>query len=77
MANLNSSKKNIRKSHRREKRRQRILEAIKKLTHSSGGLTSKTQKLIDKAAKEKTIHKNRAASLKSKLVKRSIKSSKD
>ncbi len=62
---------------RRGKRRQRVLEAIKKLTRSASGLTPKVQKLIDKAAKEKVIHKNRAAQLKSKLVKRSTKFSKD
>jgi len=77
MANLNSSKKNIRKSRRRGKRRQRVLEELKKLTRSASGLTPRIQKLIDKAAKETVVHKNRAAKLKSKLVKRSTNSSKD
>lgn len=70
MANLPSSKKNIRKSLKRRKKNHNILEKIKKAMSKSGTSVSKTQKLIDKAAKEKIIHKNRAADLKSKLAKK-------
>ena len=70
MANLPSSKKNIRKSLKRRKKNRNILEKIKKAMSKPGTSVSKTQKLIDKAAKEKIIHKNRAADLKSKLAKK-------
>lgn len=70
MANLPSSKKNIRKSLKRRKKNRNILEKIKKAVRKPGVSVRETQKLIDKAAKEKIIHKNRAADLKSKLAKK-------
>ena len=70
MANLPSSKKNIRKSLKRRKKNHNILEKIKKAMSKPGTPVRQTQKLIDKAAKEKIIHKNRAADLKSKLAKK-------
>lgn len=70
MANLPSSKKNIRKSLKRRKKNHKILEKIKKAMSKPGTPVRQTQKLIDKAAKEKIIHKNRAADLKSKLAKK-------
>ena len=70
MANLPSSKKNIRKSLRRRKKNKNILEKIKETLQKAKGLTPEIQKLIDKAAKEKVIHKNKASHLKYLLVAR-------
>lgn len=70
MANLASSKKNIRKSLKRKKKNRNILEKIKKAMGKPGTAANQIQKLIDKAAKERIIHKNRAADLKSKLAKK-------
>lgn len=67
MPNIASAKKNLRKSRRRQKARRAVVEKIQKLLKMKAGERGKTQSLIDKAAKRKIYHKNKAARLVSKL----------
>ena len=70
MANLKSSKKNVRKSAKRRTKNVAVLRKIAKAKKSSQPLSSLTQKLIDKAVKEGVIRKNKGARLKSRLSKK-------
>lgn len=78
MANTKSAKKKIRKDKKRTKRNQIYLRKIKfffkkikkeKDEKEQIKLLKETCSLIDKAAKEKIIHKNKAARLKSQISK--------
>jgi len=69
MPNLLSAKKNLRKSEKRRRSGAVILEKIKKLIKSKTKDKKSLQSLIDKAAKEHIIHKNKAVRLKAKFLK--------
>lgn len=78
MPNIQSAKKKVRKDIKRTKRNNLYREAIKKsmklVSKLKGGLksaqdTKKTVSLIDKAVKRKIMHKNKAARLKSRIMK--------
>jgi small subunit ribosomal protein S20 len=81
MPNIKSAKKKMRKDVKRTKHNVFYHEAIKKAMKLVGKLTGdsdpqktkKTISLIDKAAKRKIIHKNKAARLKSRVMKLSSK----
>ena len=78
MPNIQSAKKKVRKDIKRTKRNNLYREAIKKsmklVSKLKEGLksaqdTKKTVSLIDKAVKRKIMHKNKAARLKSRVMK--------
>ena len=78
MPNIQSAKKKMRKDVRRTKQnevyRGAISKAVKFLVKLKGGegaseKAKKAVSLIDKAAKRKVIHKNKAARLKSRVMK--------
>lgn len=78
MPNIQSAKKKLRKDIRRTKNNQNYLisiqKAIKSLFHiktvvKSQGQINKTVSIIDKGVKKKVIHKNKAARLKSRVMK--------
>ena len=78
MPNIRSSKKKMRKDVKRtihnNSARDAIQKAVKFLAKLKGGegaseKSKKTVSLIDKAAKKKVIHKNKAARLKSRVMK--------
>lgn len=82
MPNIRSAKKKMRKDVKRTKQNDFYREAIKKAVQLVAKLkgkeeasekAKKTVSLIDKAAKRKTIHKNKAARLKSQVMKMSAK----
>ena len=82
MPNIQSAKKKMRKDVKRTKQnevyRGAISKAVKFLAKLKGGTgsaekTKKAVSLIDKAAKRKVIHKNKAARLKSRVMKLSSK----
>ena len=79
MPNIKSAKKKMRKDVKRTKHNAFYREAIKKAMRLSAKLKEdekelrKTLSLIDKAAKKKIIHKNKAARLKSRVMKLSSK----
>ncbi len=72
---IKSAKKKLRKDVKRTKRNLKYKDAIKKaikaVQQKKGDqlLIKKAYSIIDKAAKEKIIHKNKAARLKSKISK--------
>ena len=78
MANHSATKKDVRQSKKRNERNRyygkttrnaiRDLKAADKKT--AGAELTKVASMIDKLAKRGTIHKNKAANLKSKLAKR-------
>lgn len=81
MANLRSSKADIKKSRKRAERNQSVRSAIKtfmkktRVAIANGDenaleLFSDTSSLVDKAAKRNIIHKNAANRRKSRLAKR-------
>jgi len=78
MPNIQSAKKKLRKDIRRTKNNQNYLisirKAIKSLFHiktvaKSQDQINKTVSIIDKGVKKKVIHKNKAARLKSRVMK--------
>ncbi|MCX7745189.1 MAG: 30S ribosomal protein S20 [Flavobacteriales bacterium] len=78
MANIKSAKKRIRNSEaKRERNRYQhkstrtVIKKVRKATSKKEGeeLLSKVTAMLDKLAKNKVIHKNKAANLKSKLTK--------
>lgn len=78
MPNIQSAKKKMRKDVKRTKHnafyRQAMEKAIKLITKLKGGIrttenTKKTVSMIDKSVKRKLIHKNKAARLKSRVMK--------
>jgi len=78
MPNIKSAKKKVRKDIKRTKSNNLYREAIKKamklISKLKGGAKSekdakKTVSLIDKAVKRKIMHKNKAARLKSRVMK--------
>lgn len=78
MANIKSAKKKIRKDKKRTQRNKLYLtkiknffRRIKKEKNSKEGkeLIDKSYSIIDKAAKENIIHKNKAKRLKSQVAK--------
>ncbi len=78
MANIRSARKKVRKDIKRTKRNTAYLEiintALKAITKLKGkeatpDQVKKTVSLIDKAAKKKIIHKNKASRLKSRVMK--------
>ncbi len=79
MANHSATKKDVRQSRKRNERNRyygkttrnaiRDLRAMDTKTDASKELTS-VASMIDKLAKRGTIHKNKAANLKSKLAKK-------
>lgn len=78
MPNIQSAKKKMRKDTKRTKsnsmHRDAIQKAVKFMVKNKGkeGAFEKAKKtisLIDKAAKKKVIHKNKAARLKSRVMK--------
>ena len=79
MANHAATKKDVRQSSKRRDRNRyygkttrnaiRDIKAIDEKTEATGKLPS-VASMIDKLAKRGTIHKNKAANLKSKLAKR-------
>lgn len=77
MPNIQSAKKKLRKDIKRAKNNANYLTAIQKAVKSlfktkSGKQQEKINKtisLIDKGAKKKVIHKNKAARLKSRVMK--------
>lgn len=78
MPNIQSAKKKMRKDTKRTKHnalhRDAIQKAVKFMVKNKGaeGASEKAKKtisLIDKAAKKKVIHKNKAARLKSRVMK--------
>lgn len=79
MPNIQSAKKKMRKDVKRTKHNAFYHEAISKAVKLIAKLkgdekeTKKTLSLIDKAAKKKIIHKNKAARLKSRVMKLSSK----
>jgi len=81
MPNIKSAKKKMRKDVKRTKHnvfyREAIKKAVKFISKIKGEKTneqiSKTVSLIDKASKKKIIHKNKAARLKSRVMKLSRK----
>ena len=77
MANLQSAKKKVRKDITRTRRndvyRSNIDKTMRNMKSAHGesalkGLLQKAYSLIDKAAKRKIIHKNKAARLKSRVT---------
>lgn len=82
MPNIRSAKKKMRKDVKRTKQNAFYHEAIKKAIQLIEKLkgkdeapekAKKTISLIDKAAKRKVIHKNKAARLKSKVMRMTAK----
>ena len=75
MPNIKSAKKKMRKDVKRTKHNTFYREAIKKAMRLLGKAEKdekearKTLSLIDKAAKRKVIHKNKASRLKSRVMK--------
>ena len=77
MPNIKSAKKKVRKDVKRTKQNAFYLNAIQKamklISKLKGGTESTSSKkalsIIDKAAKRKVIHKNKAARLKSRVMK--------
>ena len=79
MANHSATKKDVRQSRKRNERNRyygkttrnaiRDIKAIDEKTAASDKLPS-VEAMIDKLAKRGTIHKNKAANLKSKLAKK-------
>ena len=79
MANHSATKKDVRQSRKRNERNRyygkttrnaiRDIRAIETKTDAKGQLPS-VESMIDKLAKKGTIHKNKAANLKSKLAKK-------
>lgn len=67
MPNLESAKKNLRKSRRRQKEAWIIMAKIHKLIKTKGADKRKTQSAVDKASKRRIFHKNKAARLISRL----------
>jgi ribosomal protein S20 len=67
MPNLNSAKKNIRKSLKKQAAHKKSKEEISKLLKTKGADLTKAQSLIDKAAKKGIFHKNKAGRLVAKL----------
>lgn len=82
MPNIKSAKKKMRKDVKRTKQNLFYSDAIKKAVQLISKLkgdkdaperAKKAVSLIDKAAKKKVIHKNKAARLKSKVMRMSAK----
>jgi small subunit ribosomal protein S20 len=80
MPNIRSAKKKMRKDVKRTKQNSFYNDAIKKAIQlvtklkgkeEAGEKAKKTVSIIDKAAKRKVIHKNKAARLKSKVMRMS------
>jgi len=76
MANIKSAKKKVRKDIKRtksnDKQRQlikKIIREVKKSKNVSVDLLKKAYSIIDKASREKIIHKNKAARLKARVSK--------
>ncbi len=77
MPNIKSAKKKLRQDQQRTKKNNLYREMIKKSFHAFKKLLVKDRQkemqkahaIIDKAAKRKIIHKNKAARLKSKVTK--------
>ncbi|MCL4374398.1 30S ribosomal protein S20 [Patescibacteria group bacterium] len=77
MPNIKSAKKKLRQDQKRTKKNNTHRNMIKRSLHAFKKLLVKDRKkelrrayaLIDKAAKRKVIHKNKAARLKSKIGK--------
>lgn len=73
MPNIKSAKKKVKQDKKRTARNESYLRSVKNLMKSlfSGGKADvkKAYSAIDKAAKKKVIHKNRAARLKSRVSK--------
>lgn len=85
MANIKAAKKAIRVSLRRQAINKNTYSKSKTLAKEATALVAKksadaleqvklAQKALDKAVKSKVIHKNKAARLKSRLMKKLIKS---
>lgn len=79
MANHSATKKDVRQSSKRNERNRyygkttrNAIRDIKAIEEKSGALEKQpiVASMIDKLAKRGTIHKNKAANLKSKLAKR-------
>ncbi len=78
MANIQSAKKKVRKDIRRTKLndtyRKRVVASVRSLKKATEkeaeGLVPKVQSAIDKATKRNIIHKNKAARMKSRLMKK-------
>lgn len=79
MANHSATKKDVRQSSKRNERNRyygkttrNAIRDIKAIDEKSGALEKQpiVASMIDKLAKRGTIHKNKAANLKSKLAKR-------
>lgn len=79
---IKSAQKKLRKDVKRTKRNLYYKEAIKKATKNvkkkagDKSLLTKAYSIIDKAAKERVIHKNKAARLKSRISKLAPKTTK-
>jgi len=82
MPNIQSAKKKLRKDIKRKKNNENYINAIQKAVKSllkmKSGIkkqeeVNKTVSIIDKGAKKKVIHKNKAARLKSRVMKLSSK----
>ena len=78
MPNIQSAKKKLRKDIKRKKNNENYLNAIQKAIKSLMRLKTgikkqeeinKTVSIIDKGTKKKVIHKNKAARLKSRVMK--------
>lgn len=76
MANIKSAKKKVRKDIKRtksnDKQRQLIkktIREVKKSKNVTADLLKKAYSIIDKASREKIIHKNKAARLKARVSK--------
>lgn len=76
MPNIQSAKKKVRKDVKRTKQNAFYMNAINKALQLfrkggeiDGEKKKKTISLIDKAAKKKAIHKNKASRLKSRIMK--------
>lgn len=80
MPNIRSAKKKVRKDKKRTtqnaiylKTVQSLVKSIQKSTKGKYNLVKKAYAAIDKAAKKKILHKNKAARLKSKVSKLALK----
>ena len=69
MPNIQSAKKKLRKDIKRTKTNLSYIKSVKKTIKNIGKIKdiNKAYSIIDKAAKKKTIHPNKAARLKSQI----------
>ncbi len=76
MPNIKSAKKKLKQDVKRTiknnsylKKVERVVKSLKKSKNEKASLLKKAYSVIDKAAKNKIIHKNKAARLKSRVSK--------